>query len=133
MLFIYVLEANPECGIRVRDILGSIAERQDTLVTSIFTLGEVLAGGHKKGSPELVSKARELLQPPTVELLPISVETIERYAQIRGRHGVKPPDALHLACASLAGVNLFLTDDRALTKLVIPGIDFIAGLDVNLL
>ncbi|HEY7838794.1 MAG TPA: hypothetical protein VIC54_09360 [Terriglobales bacterium] len=42
------------------------------------------------------------------------------------------PDALHLAIAATAGVNLFLTNDRRLHRLKVPGIDFIAGLDTNL-
>jgi len=42
------------------------------------------------------------------------------------------PDALHLAIAATAGVNLSLTNDRRLHRLKIPGIDFIAGLDTNL-
>jgi hypothetical protein len=46
---------------------------------------------------------------------------------------VSPPDAIHLASAAHASVDLFLTNDRRLQGLVIPGIDFIAGMDVNLL
>jgi predicted nucleic acid-binding protein len=45
---------------------------------------------------------------------------------------VAPADAIHLAAAAHSGVNLFLTNDEKLQRLVIPGIDFIAGLDVNL-
>jgi len=37
-----------------------------------------------------------------------------------------------LASAAEAGVDLFLTNDRQLPGLVIPGIQFIAGMGVNL-
>ena len=47
-------------------------------------------------------------------------------------HRVTPADAIHLASAAAAGVDLFLTNDRALQPLLIPGIHFIAGLGVNL-
>ena len=40
---------------------------------------------------------------------------------------------MHLATAAQAGVNLFLTHDHRLKKLTIHGIDFIAGMDVNVL
>jgi hypothetical protein len=53
-------------------------------------------------------------------------------ARIRANNRVSPADAIHLASAAQSGVNLFLTNDRVLPKLVISGIDFIAGLDVNL-
>jgi len=68
-----------------------------------------------------------------VELLPFTVETAERYARIRGDNRVSPPDAIHLASAAHAGVNLFLTNDHRFARASDSGIDFIAGMDVNLL
>ena len=53
-------------------------------------------------------------------------------ARIRAENRVSPPDAIHLASAAQAGVELFLTNDHRVRGLVIPGIDFIAGMDVNL-
>ncbi|HMC58297.1 MAG TPA: PIN domain-containing protein [Candidatus Solibacter sp.] len=132
MFFAYLIEANPEHGFRVQEILGSMKRRRDTLCTSIFTIGEVLTGPYKKGLLELASAVKALIRPPEVELLPFNLETSERYARIRAENRVSPADAIHLATAAQAGVNLFLTNDRTLSKLVIPGIDFIAGLDVNL-
>jgi len=132
MFFAYLIEANPEHGLRVQEILGGMKKRQDTLCTSIFTIGEVLTGPYKKGAIALASKVKELIRPPEVELLPFNLDTTERYARIRANHRVSPADAVHLASAAQAGVNLCLTNDRTLPKLVIPGIDFIAGLDVNL-
>jgi predicted nucleic acid-binding protein len=67
-----------------------------------------------------------------VELIPINADTADLYARIRARNRVAPADAIHLAAAAHTGVNLFLTNDEALQRLVIPGIDFIAGLNVNL-
>jgi hypothetical protein len=40
--------------------------------------------------------------------------------------------AIHLATASVARANLFLTNDAALSTLTVAGIDFVAGLNVNL-
>lgn len=41
---------------------------------------------------------------------------IERGAQIETESGVKPMDALHLACAEAAGCDWFLTTDRGILK-----------------
>jgi hypothetical protein len=60
------------------------------------------------------------------------MKTAEIYAKIRAENRVSPADAIHLACAAEAGVNLFLTNDRRLTGLIVPGIDFIAGMGVDL-
>lgn len=53
------------------------------------------------------------------------------HARIRRQNRVAPADAIHLASAAEAGVDLFLTNDRALLELVVDGIQFIAGMDVN--
>ncbi len=133
MLFVYLIEAHPKHGVRAKEMLATMERRRDTLCTSVFTLGEVLTGPYKRGASGLALRVREVVRPPAVELLPFTVETAERYARIRGDNRVSPPDAIHLASAAQAGVDLFLTNDRRLQGLVIPGIDFIAGMDVNLL
>jgi len=132
MLFVYWLEDNPEYAGRVREIFDALSKRGDTLCTSVFTLGEVLTGPYKQSSHELVAQIRNALRPPAVELIPLDADTADLYARIRARNRVAPADAIHLAAAAQTGVNLFLTNDKALRGLVIPGIDFIAGLDVNL-
>lgn len=132
MLFVYLFEDNPEYVARVREIHTAIEKRRDTLCTSIFTVGEVLTGPCKRGALDVVSRIREVLRPPQVEVLPFNAESVEHYARIRADNRVTPADAIHLASAAHARVNLFLTNDRRLHGLVIPGIDFIAGLDVNL-
>ena len=99
---------------------------------SVFTLGEVLTGFYKRGAPETANRIKERFRPPFVELLPFTPETADHYARIRGNHRVAPADAIHLASAAQAGVDLFLTNDHRLQKLAIPGIHFIAGMDVNL-
>ena len=132
MLFAYLLEDNPAHAARVRQIIGCMEKRRDTLCTSVLTIGELLVVPYKRGSTEVAQQIRYYLQPPTVEILPFTVETAERFARIRGEHRVTPADAIHLASAAQAGVDLFLTNDRKLQALVVLGIDFIAGMDVNL-
>ena len=132
MLFAYIIESNPQHGIRTKSILARMQERGDSLCTSVFTVGELLVGPHKNKTEALAGEIREMLQPPIVQLLPFTLEMAERYARIRAEHRVSPSDAIHLATASVARVNLFLTNDLKLPKLAIPGIDFIAGLNVNL-
>jgi len=65
-------------------------------------------------------------------VLPFDLEAAEAYSRIRAEHNVSPADAIHLACAVQARVELFLTNGRQLGRLHIPGIHFIASLDTNL-
>ena len=47
--------------------------------------------------------------------LPLSREVFESAAHLRGRFGIKPPDALHLACAQHHGCEQLWTNDERLT------------------
>jgi predicted nucleic acid-binding protein len=132
MLFVYWIEDHPEHAARMNQIRKRIQARRDTLCTSVFTLGEVLTGFYKRGAPETANRIKERFRPPFVELLPFTPETADHYARIRGNHRVAPADAIHLASAAQTGVDLFLTNDHRLQRLSIPGIHFIAGMDVNL-
>jgi hypothetical protein len=40
---------------------------------------------------------------------------------------------VHLACAASAETDLFLTNDKNLVGKIIPGIQFIAGIDSNII
>ena len=132
MLFVYWFEDHPTHAARMEQIHARMAERGDTLCTSAFTVGEVLTGPYKKGAVETAAQMREAFRSSQIELISFTPDTAEHYARIRGTHRVSPADAVHLASAAHAGVDLFLTNDHALQRLIIPGIQFIAGLDVNL-
>jgi uncharacterized protein len=132
MLFIYWLEDHPQHAARMNRIHERMEERGDKLCTSVFTVGEVLTGLYKRDALEIASQVREAFLSPQIDLISYTPETADSYARIRAGQRVSPADAIHLASAANAGVDLFLTNDHRLRSLVIPGINFIAGMDVNL-
>lgn len=132
MLFVYWLEDHLEHAARMGQIHKRMEQRRDTLCTSAFTLGEVLTGPYRKNALDTAAQIRAAFRSPEIDLIPFTPETADQYARIRGSHRVSPADAIHLASAAQAGVDLFLTNDHRLQKLSIPGIQFIAGMDVNL-
>jgi len=129
MLFVYLLDGNPVYEADVKRLANQIEARGDRLCTSVFTVGEVLTGPHKNRRPEAAARARDFFRCGVVELLPLTFETAERYAQVRAAFGVKQADGVHLATASVAEVDLFITNDHQLLKLRVPGIKFMSGLD----
>lgn len=133
MLFIYWLENNPQFAKKIARIHSRMQERQDQLITSAFTFGEVLAGAYRQGVPHLADETRGLLLSVVSEVVPFALDAAHHYARIRGTFGIAPADGVHLACAAYAGTDLFLTNDKALFGKVIPGIQFIAGLDSNII
>jgi len=133
MLFIYWLEAHPQHAKQVEKIHRRMSERGDQLCTSVFTVGEILTGAYKTGRTEEAQQIRKYFESQAVRLLPFNTEGADRYARIRAQYRVSPADAIHLASASVAGVDLYLSNDIGLKKLTIEGIRFIAGLDAAIL
>ena len=133
MLFIYWIEEHPDYVGQIDRILARIEARGDQLCSSAFGIGEVLVGALKHGDRRRADAIRKAMRPPHIELLPFDTGAAEHYAEIRALHGTSAPDSIHLACAAAAGVDLFLTNHAKLTRLDVPGIRFIAGLDTPVL
>jgi predicted nucleic acid-binding protein len=122
MLFIYWLEAHPKHGSQVQRVHRQMSQRGDELCTSVFTMGEILTGAYKTGHTSEAEQVRKYFEGDSVRILPFNLEAADRYAKIRAQHRV-------LAAASLAQVDVYLTNDERLKKLLIDGIQFIVGLD----
>jgi len=133
MLFIYWLDDHPVFARRVASIHTRMSQRNDELLTSAVTIGEVLAGVYRKGPTSRVDEVREAMLSLLSEVVSFTADTADYYARIRGSMKVASPDAIHLACAASARADLFLTHDKHLVGKVIPGIQFIAGLDTNII
>ena len=129
MLFAYWIEGNARFGPRVQAIKQAIENRNDRLCTSVFTVGETLAGPRKRNQPDIVDRLLTYFRSDQIEILPFTFSTSELYSAIRALHRVPPADAIHLATASQARVDLFVTNDHQLQKVHVPGIQFISGLE----
>jgi predicted nucleic acid-binding protein len=127
-LFIYVIEDHPEFGERVRALWRRMDSRGDRLAATTLTLGEVLVQPIRAGEPKLAQQYQDLLSPPDVQLLDFNAKAAYALARIRQHPAIKPPDAIQLACAAAAGVDLFITNDERLCRYDVPGIGFIASL-----
>jgi uncharacterized protein len=134
MLFIYWLEEDPQFGKRVDAIWSRMQERNDQLITGALALGEVFAGAYQRGaSKERIQEVKAALEHSVSAVIPFTAETADVYGRIKGSMKIPSADAIHLACAATAGTDLFLTNDKNLVGKVIPGIQFIAGLDSNII
>jgi predicted nucleic acid-binding protein len=133
MVFIYLFEGNPRFAPRVREIRSRLARRGDRLCTGTLTVGELLTGPYVAGDERLAAKYKSTLRPPIVEIVDFDMIAADHYARIRADRTIDRPDAMQLACAASANVDLFLTNDHRLHRKIIPGIQFIGGLDVNVL
>jgi len=131
-LFIYLHEDHPEFGPKVRRIYEALIARNDTLCTSVFTVGEVLTLPLRMKDDAAISAIRDSMLSGEVELLPFTLAMAQRYGQIRAVSSLKAADALHLATAIESRVSLFVTNDHQLQKLQVAEKPFTVGLDGKL-
>jgi predicted nucleic acid-binding protein len=73
----------------------------------------------------------EKVMQDTAVIVSFDVTAARQFAKLRGERTrcIRPPDAIQLACAATAGVDLFLTNDTHLHNLHIDGIHFITSVD----
>ena len=123
-LFIYLLEDYGDLSQRVSEIRTRMIDRGDELLTSALTLGEVLVKPLEAGNVTLAARYEDAIV-RSATLLPFTREAARRYAEIRQDRTVRAPDAVQLACASQARVDLFITNDDRLAHKRVPGIQFV--------
>jgi predicted nucleic acid-binding protein len=124
-LFVYLLEGG-EFALRVRQVRSRMLERGDQLVTSALTLGELLVKPQETG--EAAVRDHEAIIRQTATVVSFDASCARRYARIRLDRSIKAPDAIQLACAGAAEVDLFITNDDRLSKKNVPDVKFITSL-----
>ena len=133
MLFVYLLGGHDRYSARVEALLTRSYARRDRLFTSCLGLGEVMAGAAKSVPPTKPALIRNRIVEMGFAFLPFDERAVAAFADLRAVGRVKAPDAIHLACAASAKIDLFLTGDKDLLKLDVPGIHFIADFDNSVL
>ena len=110
-LLIYVLERDP---LMARVVNAAVASRPDAeFVISPLVMAECLVRPLRRNDAELVAAYRDYFH--QFQTAPISEATFLAAASHRARHGLKLPDALHLACAEEAGCEALWTNDNRLS------------------
>ncbi len=129
MLFIYLLEGKTTgMAQKVGRAFEQSLVRGDQMTTSCLAVGEVTAGTESLEKRAMLEAAVRTLG---FKLLPFDEQCIAPFGALRARN-VAVADSIHLACAAAHHIDLFLTEDKALHKLHVPGIKFIADLQCGL-
>lgn len=127
-VFIYMFEGLEPNRSRTISIRKRMLDRGDRLVTSAMTLGEVLVRPTKLGQTSLIEQYDRAIR-STAQVIAFDAAIAWRYASLRATHTLRNADAIQLACAAHFGVDLFITNDKGLQKLNVPGIGFIVSLE----
>jgi predicted nucleic acid-binding protein len=82
----------------------------------------------ERADAALSKKYEETLEATSL-LIPFDMKAAKIYAELRIDRWLGAPDAIQLACAAAAGVDLFITNDTRLQTKQITGIHFIVSLE----
>ncbi len=93
-----------------------------------LTLGEILVKPAEAGDTSLQQQYEQTISAGAM-IVPFDQSTARAYAAIRKDRSIRPPDAIQLACAVNARVDLFITNDDRLSQKVITGIQFVTSVD----
>ena len=127
--FLYLIEGESRRAARARHLLRAFSARKDELLTSVLSLGEILAAPLQRGDHVLVHRYRQIFKGKGIAVLPFTDSAAEAFARLRAQETVPLADAIQLAIAGAAGCDLFLTCDDRLQGFAVPGIHFIASFE----
>jgi predicted nucleic acid-binding protein len=127
-LFIYLFEDYGPLSKTTVALRTKMLARGDQLLTSTLTLGEILVKPTERGDIQLCSRYETAITAAAL-ILPFDTKAARIYASLRSDRALRPPDAIQLACAAAAGIDLFVTNDARLQRKQVDGIQFIVPLE----
>ncbi len=127
-IYIYLFEDYGELSKKAATLRSRMLARGDQLLTSTFTVGEVLVKPMEQGDTQICARYEQAIAATSL-LLPFDLKAAKIYASLRQDRALRPPDAIQLACAAAAGSDLFITNDHRLQGKTVPGIQFIVALE----
>lgn len=115
--FIYYIEEHPAYITQMDAIMEVVESKPIEVFSSVITLTEVLYQPVKMGNRKLEQEYRDILvNSGSYRLIPVNLQIAESAADLRVRHGLRTPDALHVASAIHARCDAFLTNDMGIKR-----------------
>ncbi|MCF6344689.1 MAG: type II toxin-antitoxin system VapC family toxin [Devosiaceae bacterium] len=123
-IFIYILEGSEEYASQIESIHMAIKSREFSIVTSEIIFTEILPLHVKQDAQEKIKLSIDFLsEVGAFKLVAADRDICIQAGFLRGKIGMKTPDALHVATAMQEGCDVFLTNDSKIKTPV--GIDLV--------
>ena len=125
-LFVYLWEGSGRTR-QVETLMSWQRQHEVELVTSTLTIGELLVHPLRQDREDLAD--RYLASFSQLHVIPFDEAAAYAFAQLRAQYArLAPPDAIQLGCASVAAVDLFITNDRRFARYTVPRVNAIRAL-----
>lgn len=117
VVFIYFLERHEAHYAGARALFERIEQGRLRAVVSTLLFSELLVPAFQAGEHERAKAITELLGSfPGLSLVPVCSEISVEAARLRADHGLRTPDAIHMATAVVAGASALVTNDHRLLR-----------------
>ena len=121
-------DEHPAEAAYVEELLRRVEQGRLSALTSPITLAEIMAKPRRHGLDDVAYAYKLLLLNfPNLRIPPIDVAIADKASMLRGRFGLKLPDALQVATGIVYGASAFITFDREIRRaapvitVIIPG------------
>ncbi len=111
---IYTLEANARFARRFERLFQRHADGEIGLAVTTVTIAEVLTGPLSVGEEALAKRYRAVME--AWQVVDFTTDIAESSARLRGKYGLKLPDAIQLASALAINADALVTHDRDFAK-----------------
>jgi predicted nucleic acid-binding protein len=122
-VLIYLLDGDPDRVETAAALVDAIATGRVGGVMASMGLLETLVGPARAGDSIAFEQTAATIRDLGLAITPLTAETAEDAAWIRGQAGLSMPDAAHVACARAAGATAFVTNDRGIPSR--PGLEIV--------
>jgi predicted nucleic acid-binding protein len=115
--FIYYIEKHPTYFNLTKAFFEYVSRGDLEILASTLTLTEVLMKPIQAQNTRLQTEYGDLLlNTQNVATVVVDKTVAIEAAELRARHNLKTPDALHVASALVAGCDAFLTNDSGIKR-----------------
>ena len=114
MIFVYLLEQNPTYIALAETIFAEVEAGTLEALTSVLTLAEVLTGPAQAQDVEAMHDYELYLTSfPHLKIVGVERQHVSAIAQVRAATGLRTPDAIQIAVATVAGADAIIGNDKA--------------------
>ena len=117
--FIYLIEGHPIFADKVIEHFSKSLSKGNTFETSVITLMEFGVKPAKQNQQAVIDKFKKLLQNLNIQLSTVDENIAQKAYQLRAKYKfLKGMDAIQIATALELNCTVFVTNDKALKKIV---------------
>lgn len=129
MVWLYSLQETSPSYPNATKLFHRIADNRHQMVSSPLVLAELLVLPKRNGDTFTEAAYKQLFKRAPIEMLTDINAISEVFAEIRATHRFTPADTIHLSLASMAKVDIFVTEDQKLVNKPVPGIGSILSIE----